>query len=93
MRCSESGSPGQKPVNRGREQRDVVTSGRPHDRMGRVEVPVRQLIAHPGNLIPWDAWLLGEKIRIQIFHRLADLDQTDPDRVEDDVVVNPSRAT
>jgi len=50
---------------------------------GGVEVAVGQVIAHAGDLAPRDAGLGVEQPGGQGLHRLADLQQPDPDRIED----------
>jgi hypothetical protein len=61
----------------------VVIHGRLQDRVGGVEVAVGQVIAHAGDLAPRDAGLGVEQPGGQGLHRLADLQQPDPDRIED----------
>jgi hypothetical protein len=47
---------------------------------------VRQLVAHAGDLAPGQVGLRGGEVRRQVFGRFADLDESDPDRVEDQPV-------
>jgi hypothetical protein len=47
-----------------------------------VEVPVREVVAHPGDLPPWDRWLGSQQVIWQCFDSLADLQQADADGVE-----------
>jgi hypothetical protein len=53
-----------------------------------VEVPVREVITHPGNLTPGDLWRLSEEFRVDGLDRFADLYQSRPARVEDKLVVD-----
>jgi hypothetical protein len=51
-----------------------------------VEVPVGEVVTHPGYLPPRDGWLGGEQVIGQCFDGLADLQQADADGVEDQPV-------
>lgn len=41
---------------------EVVVDGRFDDRVGGVEVAVREVVAHAGDLAPRDAWLDSEPL-------------------------------
>jgi hypothetical protein len=56
------------------------------DGVGCVEVAVGQVITHPGDLAPGDRGLCVEQIGGQSLDGLTDLEQPDPDGVEDQPV-------
>jgi hypothetical protein len=64
----------------------VVIDSCLQDRVSGVEVAVGQVIAHAGDLAPGDAGLGVEQFGGQGLDRLADFQQPDPDRVEDQAV-------
>jgi hypothetical protein len=64
----------------------VVVDRRLQDRMSGVEVAVGQVIAHAGDLAPRDSRLGVEHFGGQGLDGLADFQQPDPDRVEDQAV-------
>jgi hypothetical protein len=64
----------------------VVIDSRLQDRMSGVKVAVGQVIAHAGDLTPRDAGLSAEQLRRQDLDGLADFQQSDPDRIEDQAV-------
>jgi len=65
----------------------VLVDGRLDDPVGRVEVAMSKLIPHSGNVAPWDVGFRGEELRVDVLDRFADLDETDPNGVEDEAVV------
>jgi len=64
----------------------VVIDSCLQDRVSGVEVAVGQVIAHAGDLAPGDARLGVEQFGGQGLDGLADFQQPDPDRVEDQAV-------
>lgn len=64
----------------------IVIDGGLQDRMGRVEVTVGEVVAHPGDLPPRNAGLGGQQTVGQRFDGLPDFEQADPDRVEDQTI-------
>jgi hypothetical protein len=64
----------------------VFVHGGLQDRVGGVEVAVGEVVAHTGDLPPRDRRLRGEQVIRQCFDSLADLQQADADRVEDQPV-------
>ena len=68
--------------DRGLELVEVTADGCGHDRVRRVEVPVRELITHRGDLPPGDGWLAVEQVCWQGLDGLADLQEADAHRVE-----------
>ena len=63
----------------------MVQGGR-HDGVVPVEVAVRQVVAHAGYVLPWDLRLARQHVGIDVLDRLTDLDESHPDRVEDQAV-------
>jgi hypothetical protein len=57
------------------------------DGVGDVEVAVCDAVAHPGDLDPREGRCAGEQLRRKSFDRFADLDEADPDGVEDEPAV------
>jgi hypothetical protein len=68
----------------------VLVGGSLQDRMSGIKVAVGQVIAHAGDLVPRDAGLSVEQFGGQGLDGLADFQQPDPDRVEDQAVRQPS---
>lgn len=64
----------------------VIVDSRLQDPVSGVEVAVGQVIAHAGDLAPWDGGLGIEQFFGQCLDGLADFQQPDPDRVEDQAV-------
>lgn len=48
---------------------------------------MRELVTHPDDLSPRDAGFGGEQGRVENLDRLTDLDQPDPDGIEDQTLV------
>lgn len=61
--------------------------------MGGVEVAVCEVVAHAGDLAPGDVGLGCEPVLGKGFDCLANLDQSDPDGVEDQAVGQISGST
>src|SRR4051794_14297263 len=51
-----------------------------------VEVAMREMVAHPGDLAPRDAWLVGEPPLGKGLDRFADLEESDPHGIEDQTI-------
>ena len=64
----------------------VFVHGGLQDRVRGVEVTVGEVVAHAGDLPPRDRWLRGQQVIRQRLNGLADLEQADADRVEDQTV-------
>jgi hypothetical protein len=64
----------------------VVVDSRLQDRMSGVEVAVGQVIAHAGDLAPWDGGLGSEQFGGQGLDGLPDFQQPYRDRVEDQAI-------
>ena len=73
----------EKPFHGCDERRQIAVDCCLDDGSGGVEVTVRKVIAHPGDIDPWDGRLLGEELRVDGSHRFADLDEPHSDRIED----------
>lgn len=58
-----------------------------HDGPSGVEVPMSEVIAHSGDISPWNRGLSGQESRIDGSDGFADLDESNPDCVEDQSVV------
>ncbi len=63
--------------------REVFVDGGREDGVGGVEVAVGEVVAHSGDLAPRDLRLGCEEILAEGLDSLADLQQPDPDGVED----------
>jgi hypothetical protein len=64
------------------EVREIFGDGGRQDGVCSVEVPVCEMVAHPGDLSPWDGRLGGQQVIWERFNGLTDLQQADPDGVE-----------
>ena len=64
----------------------VIVDSRLQDPVSGVEVAVGQVIAHAGDLAPWDGGLGIEQFCRQSLHGLSDFQQPDPDRIEDQAI-------
>ena len=51
-----------------------------------IEVPMGEVVAHAGDLPPRDRRLRGQQVIGKCFDSLADLQQADADRIEDQTV-------
>lgn len=65
---------------------EILVDGGLQDRMGSVEVSVGQVVAHPCDLLPWDAGLSGEQVGGYCLDRFADFQRAHPNSVEDQTV-------
>lgn len=72
--------------HRSSEWFEVVLDGPRHVSVVRVEVPVGQSITHAGDVGPGVARLGVEKLGGDRLDGLADLDEPDPDSIEDEAV-------
>ena len=70
----------------GDERWQVHLDRRLNDRVGRVEVPVGEVVPHPSHVSPWDLGLGGKPPRVDGFHCLADLDESHPNGVEHEAI-------
>lgn len=64
----------------------ILVHGGLQDRVCGIEVPVGEVVAHAGDLPPRDRWLRGQQVIRQRLNGLADLEQADADRIEDQTV-------
>jgi hypothetical protein len=72
---------------RGFDQRGQIRGHRVrHDRMGGIEVAVREVVAHPLDVDPGDLGFVGDQVRVEDCDCFADLGQPDADGVEDQAV-------
>jgi hypothetical protein len=74
------------------ERRQVFGNGGLHNAVGSVEVSMREMITHPGNVHPRNARFFGEQGGIDRFHRFTDLDQPHPDSIENQAILEPTTA-
>ncbi len=86
MPGSSSGSERVQGADGAFQVRRVFVDGGLQDRVSGVEVPVREMVAHAGDLPPRDGWLSSEQVVGQGLDGLADLQQSDPDGVEDQAI-------
>jgi hypothetical protein len=85
-----TGAPGRVFVRQGIGQRadgpfevgQVFVHGGLQDGVGGIEIPVGEVVAHTGNLPPWDRWLGGQQVIREYLDGLADFQQADADGVE-----------
>ena len=77
---------GKQSFDGGAQLGQVVAHRRGENGVAGVEVAVGQLVAHAGDLAPGQARLRGGEVGRQVLGRFADLDEPDPDRVEDQPV-------
>ncbi len=68
------------------ERWQVHLDRRLDDRVGRVEVPVGEVVPHPSHVSPRDLGLGGEQPGVDVLHCLADLDEPHADGVEDEAI-------
>ena len=72
----------EEPLDSSDERGQIVIDRCLHDGMGGVEVSMRQVIPHPGNVDPRYLRLQGQQVWRNRSHRLADLDEADSDCIE-----------
>ena len=72
----------EEPFDSGNERRQIVIDRGLNDGMRCVEVPMRQVITHSGNVTPRYLRLQGQQVWRNRSHRLADLDEADSDCIE-----------
>src|SRR5688500_15543601 len=78
---------GEAAVGGGTQRRQIGVDRRLHDCVSGVEIPMSEVIAHSGNIGPWNRGLSGQKFGIDGSDGFADLDESNPDCVEDQAVV------
>lgn len=61
--------------------------GRMDDAVGGVEVAMSEVVPHPGDVAPRDMGFCGKDLGADVLDRLTDLDEADPNGIEDEPVV------
>lgn len=92
IRLRGPAEPDQQALDGGHERWNVLVNSGLDNRPCRVEITVRQLIAHPSDITPRDAGFGRQDLRIDVLHCLADLDETDANRVEHQPIVKAAPA-
>ena len=62
------------PRNRCYEGRKVFGNSGPYEVMSGIEIPMRELVPHAGDIDPRDIGLAGEEVGIDSFDCFTDLD-------------------
>lgn len=80
-------------MNRRDKRWQIVGDGGLNDCVGCVEVSVREMVTHGGDIDPGDAGLGREQFWVDGFDGFADLDESDPDCVEDQPIFESAAAS
>lgn len=75
------------PLDRGSEFAEVVVDGAADDFDLTGEVSVRQVVPHARDLTPRDFRLRCREVRAERLHGLANLDQSNSDGVQDEIIL------